>query len=86
MVSRTVEIGGAGCEVEIEAVVVAVVSGEGFGMSLPGRDLGGGGSSPKMHFFDRVGVCICGGRKGEKAREREREKKESMVRKREGIH
>ena len=40
----------------------------------------------KMDFFDRVGVCICGGRKGEKAREREREKereRESMVRKRE---
>ena len=52
MVSRTVEIGGTGCEVEIEAVVVAIVLGEGFGTSLPGRDLGGGGgSSPKNGFF-----------------------------------
>ena len=28
----------------------------------------------KIDFLDRVGVCICGGRKGEKARERERER------------
>ena len=43
MVSCTVEIGGAGCEVEIEVVVV--MSGEGLGISSLGRDLRGGSSS-----------------------------------------
>ena len=76
MISRTVEIGGMGCEVEIEAVVVAIVSGEGFGTSLPGRDLGGGGGSfPKNRFFGSCGCVYMWGKEGrEGKREREGER------------
>ena len=67
VVSRTVEIGGAGCEVEIEAVVV--VSGEGLGTSSLGRDWGG---SPFKNDFLIVWVCVHVGEGRVRKREGER--------------
>jgi hypothetical protein len=56
VVSRTVETGGAACEVEVEEAVAVVVSGGGFGTSSSGRDLGGSSSSKNDFFFI---VCVC---------------------------